>query len=656
MIRSVALEGDSLILSFPYDSAIVDAVREIPGRRWDPQRRVWSAPASSIRAVRAVASAHGLRLDDSTRRLPDRDPDLRPSVRMAAGRLTLSFPYDRDLVARIRDIPGARWSSASREWTVDEEAAVDVAEFVLATGAQIDDSARETLSDLVESIARLGASSAATAEIDIPRLSGTLLPFQRAGVAYVLSASTDGGVLLADQMGLGKTVQALASIAARDALPALIVCPASLRLNWQREATAWLPGMSVALLSGRTPALPDPWPDLAIINYDVLDAWADIVPAETRAVVLDESHAIKSGATIRTKAAIHLSDRLSPDALRLALTGTPVVNAPGELMTQLRFLRRLDDLGGPAAFRARYQGGQHLPELNRRLRASCMVRRRKDDVLADLPKKRWSEIRIEGDPETMVRYRAAERDVVAYLADRARDAALASGASSEEARRAAWEAAARASAAEHLVAVSALKRLAATAKVPAAIRWISDFIATGAKLVVFAHHREILDDIEERLSLPDLLRIDGETSQEDRHRAVRTFQETEASPVILCSLHAAGVGLTLTAASDVLFVEQAWTPAAMDQAADRCHRIGQTDSVTAWVLTVSDSIDEAIAEIIAGKRQIVDAATDGDDPDGALGGSILSDLVVRLTERGLSDAEPRAPDPHPRPASRADLT
>lgn len=631
-LGSVSIVDDLLVLAFDYDPDAVGAVKDIPGRLWDPDRRVWTAPLSSAALVRTFAARHRLTIPAAVADLPEIEPDLRPAISIAAGEFILRFPYDRDLIARVRDLPGARWSARSRVWTVDIQAAIEVSEFAVATSAIIDATAAEVLTDAAEAIARIEASAASDAEIEIDGLGGTLLPFQRAGVAYVLRAG--GDVLIADQMGLGKTVQALACLAARDARPAVIVCPASLKLNWRREVEHWLPGWSVGVISGtRADTAQNPPPDVTIVNYDVLDTWAEVLPAPA-AVILDESHYIKNGTALRTKAAIRLADRTAPDALRLCLTGTPVVNVPGEIVTQLRFLRRLDEFGGPGDFRTRYAGGHNLPELNRRLRASCMVRRRKEDVLTELPPKRWSSIIVDGDPAAMREYHRAEADIVSYLADSARRTAEESGATSEEARRIAWEAATRAAAAEHLVAVSALKRLAARAKVPAARQWVADFVDTGSKLVAFAHHREIVDLIADEFA--DGRRITGAVSIPDRQIAVDQFQQNESAQVIACSLKAAGVGLTLTAAADVLFIEQGWTPADMDQAADRCHRIGQTDSVTAWNMIVAGTIDEDIAALIAAKREIVDAATDGDssDPD-STSRSILGDLLIRLTEKGL---------------------
>jgi SWI/SNF-related matrix-associated actin-dependent regulator 1 of chromatin subfamily A len=233
----------------------------------------------------------------------------------------------------------------------------------------------------------------------------------------------------------------------------------------------------------------------------------------------------------------------------------------------------------------------------------------------------------------MREYRKAEKDIVSFLADRARKVAMESGSTTEAAQQAAWEAILRAEAAEHLVAISALKRLAARAKIGAVRQWVQDFTDTGSKLVVFAHHRELVDLVATEFT--NDCSITGTTTLDNRQQAVDRFQNDPDTQVIACSLKAAGVGLTLTAASDVLFIEQGWTPADMDQAADRCHRIGQTDSVTAWTMITSDTIDEDIANLIAAKRVIVDAVTDGTSDDEDESKSILGDLLVKLTERGL---------------------
>lgn len=437
------------------------------------------------------------------------------------------------------------------------------------------------------------------------------------------------GVFIADEPGLGKTVQALAILKATDARPAVVVCPSSLRTNWQREAGRWLPGWSVEILYGTRPG--HGMADVQIIGYDVLHAWTDNLTP--RALVLDELHLAKNGQARRTQAAVRLADACRERAgFVIGLTGTPVLNNVGELVAQLRILGRLDEFGGAAAFRREFANENTLPALNRRLRATCYVRRRKADVLTELPAKRWATITVDGDPTVMREYRDAEADIVAFLAARARELAEQSGATDEQARAAAWKAALRAEAAQHLVAITALKRIAVRAKLPAARAWISDFTGTGKKLVAFAWHREAVTMISDEFA--DGCAVIGGITDEQKQEAVDRFQNDDDQKVIACSLRAAGVGLTLTAASDVLFLEQGWTPADMDQASDRCHRIGQRDSVTAWNMVAADTIDERVAELIAYKRVLVDAATDGSvDGESTASGSVLGDLLVGLVER-----------------------
>ena len=429
------------------------------------------------------------------------------------------------------------------------------------------------------------------------------------------------------------TVQGLAMLKATEAFPAVIICPASLKLNWQREAEKWIKGVKVKVISGTSGVMPDA--DIYVVNYDILTHWVEKFPP-INGIVLDESHYIKNGQAQRSKAAIRLSDKVPVEGTRVCLSGTPVVNMPLELMTQLRVIARLDDFGGAGKFRGEYgrSSSRALAMLNRKLRATCYVRRRKTDVLKDLPPKMWSELMIEGDPVVMKEYKKAEADIIKYLTELAMKLALESGADTEEARREAWQKALRARAAEHLVAISTLKQLAAKAKMKAAKEWIHDFLENDKKLVTFGWHTEVVNMVAENFA--DGCKIQGGVSMEKRQAAVDLFQNSDEQKVIACQIKAAGVGLTLTAASDVLFLEQGWTPADMDQAVDRCHRIGQQDSVTGWLMLTKDTIDEDIAALIGAKRVVVNQATDGTVTDDEEGGSMVGDLLVGLTERGMN--------------------
>ena len=467
--------------------------------------------------------------------------------------------------------------------------------------------------------AGLVALSAATdAELDarsrqaLAGLGGELKPFQRAGVAYLLAQRR---AFLADEQGLGKTIEALATLEADDAYPAIVVCPASLKLNWIREIERWLPGRPTQTLTGMGSGGPIPAADITVVNYDILAARGEALAAMgPKAVVLDESHYCKNAAAKRTQAVARLAASVPNDGLVLALTGTPVMNRPPELISQLRIIGRLPDFGSGAQFGRRFKGIDAHMRLHWHLRSRCFVRRLKADVLPQLPAKTRTVVPVELDNEA--EYRLAETDVIAWLRSRPLDL------KELDAKIAA------ALRAERLVRLNALKLLAARGKLHAALAWIHDFCSSGERLVVFARHREVQRAVIERF--PHALHILGEDSHAARDASVSAFQAANDSSnqLIVCSLEVAGQGLTLTRASNVAFLELDWTPAKHDQAEDRCHRIGQQDAVNAWYLLAAGTIDETMASLLERKRAIIGAVTDGRDEDDE---AIVDALARELT-------------------------
>ena len=479
-------------------------------------------------------------------------------------------------------------------------------------------------------------SGATDAELDVTGLGGELKPFQRAGVNYLLSQRR---AFLADEQGLGKTIEALATLQADGAFPAVVVCPASLKLNWLREIERWLPGRSaralvgtgggsgpgaggagvtVAGVAGSRAAIPGALgsgaaipgltipgagADITVVNYDIVAARLDeLRELGPRAVVLDESHYCKNASAKRTQAARQLAAAVPREGLVLALTGTPVMNRPQELISQLRILGRLEDFGSGAQFGRRFRGPDAHRRLHWHLRARCYVRRLKTEVLPQLPPKTRGVVPVELDNEP--EYRFAERDVIAWLRSQPLDL-----------RRLDAKVAA-ALRAERLVRLNALKLLAARGKLHAALAWIHDFCSSGERLVVFARHREIQRAVLERF--PAALHILGEDGHAARDASLREFQapdEGSDNQLIVCSMEVAGQGLTLTRSSNVVFLELDWTPAKHDQAEDRCHRIGQQDAVNASYLLAAGTIDETIATLLERKRAVIAAVTDGREQD-----------------------------------------
>lgn len=259
------------------------------------------------------------------------------------------------------------------------------------------------------------------------------------------------------------------------------------------------------------------------------------------------------------------------------LSGTPIVNRPAELLAQIQVLGRMEDLGGFRRFSSRYlrwdfKGyGTNLDELQRELRAKCFIRRKKSDVLKELPPK----IR------TVVDVELEDRSAYDHAADEAEN---------------------------EIGAIQLFRHEAARQKIKAVEEWVGEFLQSGEKLVLFAVHIDIQKSLISKF--PDCATILGEETVPARMASVDRFQNDSDCKLIICSLKAAGVGLTLTAASNVAFVEQGWTPGDMEQAEDRCHRIGQTDSVTAWYLLAKGTIDTEMSDLIEEKRKAIGAATD----------------------------------------------
>jgi superfamily II DNA or RNA helicase len=536
--------------------------------------------------------------------------------------LRLEVVWDPDAGVAFTQLPGAE---GTRAVPLDPWLAEELDGFVALHQVQVTEPAGSVLERLLaerreaaEAVRRSRADHAEPLPAVASVLGGELAPFQWAGVRYVLDARQ---AFLADEQGLGKTVEALAALEADDAYPAVVVCPASMKLGWQREAEKWLPHRSVAVVEGRG-AVP-PRGDITILNYEIVAAHRIALSTpRPRALVIDESHYCKNPRAKRTQAVRRLAAAVEPDGLRLALTGTPVLNHAEELIAQLRVIGRLEDFGSGARFAKQFQGRLSEERLHWHLRRRCFVRRLKADVLPQLPAKRQVvlPVALTNEPE----YQLAERDVIEWLRSQPLDLSELEAKIASTLR------------AERLAQLGTLQRLAARGKLAAALAWIHDFLESGEPLVVFARHVEVHQAVLARF--PDALHLVGTDSLLQREEAIAAFQQPGGPQLIICATRVAAQGITLTRASNVAFLELEWTPAMHDQAEDRCHRIGQRDAVTAWYLLAANTIDETMARLIQSKRAHVAAVTDGR----TVGGDGLVEQVVRELRDGKPFAHLRA--------------
>jgi len=477
--------------------------------------------------------------------------------------------------------------------------------------------------------ANLEMSRASAADIVIPAPDGCeYMPFQKAGVAFALDKE---GCLIADEMGLGKTIQALGVInACPNIHRVLIITKASLKSNWHRECVKWLVrDMSVGIADGDC----FPSTDVVIINYDLLRKYPKSLAYYWDAIVMDECHQIKNRKTVRAKAVIgyrptkkELAAGMEPTSglhgrRRLALSGSPMENRPEELWTTLYFL-------DPVRWKSYYgyamkycggcrdswgfsaKGATNLDGLQRELRSTCMIRRLKKDVLKELPPKTrvLVELEADGSGAALKAEREAWDKHEECLIQMQADLELAKASDNAEAFK---EAVARFRK-ESSVAFTELARVrheTALVKLPAVIQAIKDDLEEVQKILVFAHHLDVLTGIYREFER-DAVLLTGQSSSEERDAAVSRFQTDDSCRLFVGSIRAAGEGLNLQAASLVGFAEEDWNPSKLSQCEDRAHRIGQRGNVLVKHWLLAGSLDAKMIGTIMDKQAVIDRALD----------------------------------------------
>ena len=454
-------------------------------------------------------------------------------------------------------------------------------------------------------------------------------PYQVEGARFLLQKT---GALLADEMGLGKTVQVLLAINSDPAVnKVLVFCPASVKLNWVREANRWLiRPFDVRYLSGKTPEpifLPKDRGLFVVINYDIADAWSkELSKIHWDMLVLDEAHYLKNRKAVRTRAILGEEKNIGLQfpiwaGKKVALTGTPIVNRPAEVWPVLAWIDR-KTWGSFWTYAKRYcnlhyngygwdaSGASNLEELNRKL-SRYMLRRRKDEVLKDLPPK----IRqvLELPPNGATNLIAKEKELWDRYSEelaRAKAAVEIARAESEEELKEALSKL-RALVRVYFQEMSLVRHQLALAKVPKALEHVQDVLESKDKVVVWVHHRDVAEAVFEGLKEYNPVMVLGGSSAEARAEAVRRFQEDKSVRVFIGGITAAAEGITLTASDTAIFVELDWRPGKLLQAEDRIHRIGQTRGVVIQYLVFDGSLDAYMAKRLAEKMEIISRAVDG---------------------------------------------
>lgn len=536
---------------------------------------------------------------------PKKTATLDPTGKFAV----IKFQYDPETINNVKTLEGRRWDPNSKTWSA--WASQPNLQKLFDWGFALDDGLKALLIPTQEKQAK----GVEQLEKDIA-IEG-LYRFQAEGVRFL--EQRNGNALIADSMGLGKTIQALAWLKIHPELrPVVVVCPASIKLNWERETLKWLKDKRVAVLSGTKPALLS-LRMINIINYDILPSWMPVLlEAEVKVVIVDESHYCKNTKALRTKAVQELCAAVPH---KIFLTGTPVVNRPAEFFTTLKILDPIN-FSSWIRFAQRYcdayqdrfgwncSGASNTAELHERLTKTIMIRRKKEDVLKDLPSKRRCVIPME--IKNRKEYGYAEEELLSWIREK-----FGKGKAESAAQ------------AEALAKFSYLKQLAAEGKLESTLGWVHDCLETNGKLVVFAVHHKVIDTLAQELRMYNPVVLDGRTPVDKRQALVDKFQNDPTCKVFIGNIKAAGVGITLTASSNVVFVELPWTPGDVEQASDRCHRIGQENEVTVWFLVSNNTIEEELAGIIDSKLVVLNKVLDGQDTEA---GSLLSELLRKRLE------------------------
>ena len=533
-----------MLIQFPYNAEAVEAIKELPARKWNPAERGWEIPDF-------LASAAAVKLEPFY-------PDIADALRSHVASVT---------VEARRDISNAQ------------------------SGEEVSDRNAQRILEKIKK------------ELKLPL---KLFPYQEVGVAFIELSKCKA--LIGDDMGLGKTAQSLAWLALhKEKRPVIVICPASIKVNWSREINKWIPNSSIQSIDSGKDVI-EPGKEFYIVNYDLLRKHEQgLLDIGASVVILDEATYVKERKSQRTKATLKIAKN-SPHVL--ALSGTPILNKPIEFFNILNLI-------APKVFKSQWQFGHQFcgmehnvygfsysgatnTELLNFLLKSIMIRRDKREVLKDLPPKR-REFKYIGIPNKIIRmHEAAEMD----LSNAVRDYRI-RGLSSEERSE------------KRMLAITALnylRQVVGMAKAEQTLEIVRPTLEAGEKIVIFGHHKAVLDKLEEDLTKAGFknVRIDGQVTGNKRQKLIDEFQNAPDCKVMVASILAMGMGVNLVSASSVFIVERQWTPAVEEQGEDRLWRIGQEKEVTVWYLVTADTVDDKMNHLIERKRKMVKQIIDGE--------------------------------------------
>lgn len=512
--------------------------------------------------------------------------------------IKITFPFSWDTVEKVKTLPKRKYNPDGKYWVcpLKQSNVQDLDDWGFALDAELQKYTKKPIID----------------KINVP-IKKPLYEFQKEGVGFI--ESKNGRCILGDEMGLGKTIQALAWLEYHpEARPVIVVCPASVKYNWEKEILECTSSKSITVLEGT--GLYNIVPtDYIIINYDIIQYWHHILYGlKPKAIVLDEIHYIKNSKAKRTKAIRRLAPKIP---YIIGLTGTLIINRPIELFNPVNiidssilppfweYVFEYCNAYHHTKYGWNFNGAKNTQKLNKLLTKTIMIRHNKSDVLKDLPDKIISTIPLQ--IKNIAEYNQAKVDLVEWLRQ-----------NKPEKGKKKIEAFAK---------IEYLKQITLASKMDSVVSWIQDYLVIEDKLVVFATHKSAIARIMAEFG-GIAVKIDGSTPQKERPNIVNKFQTNPNVKLFVGNIEAAGTGITLTAASSVAFVELGWSPGEHAQAEDRIHRIGQTaTAINVYYLLARNTIEEDIAKLLDWKKKVTNKVLDGKETEET---NLLNSLIKEL--------------------------
>ncbi len=470
-------------------------------------------------------------------------------------------------------------------------------------------------------------------QADVPAsLNATLRDYQEEGFRWIDRLSSWGaGACLADDMGLGKTVQTIAFLLHKQSEgPSLVVAPASVVPNWKKELARFAPSLQVVVINDlstddRKAAVEQAEAGCVIVStYGLLISEEEAVTAKPWNVIcLDEAHSIKNASTKTSAVCMRLQGEH-----RLILTGTPIQNHLGELWNLFQFINP-GLLGSQEQFTRKYIKPieeAHDKERQKQLKRIVqpfMLRRTKQEVVAELPDKQEITLPVQLSTEEMAIYELIRMEAKAQLEDAADSGVMDVNALAmiTKLRMAACS------------AVMVQKGWSGTSsKLDAFCDLVSEICTSGNRVLVFSQFTTFLELAKnelERRGLKDYFYLDGSTPMKQRSEMVDAFQKGQC-PLFIISLKAGGLGLNLTGANYVIHLDPWWNPAIEQQATDRAYRIGQEQKVTVYHLISEHTIEEKIVRLHQTKRDLADSLLEGADMSHKLSAADLLEMIDQV--------------------------